>query len=320
MTIVIIIRYSGTDTYGIYEQMLGQLLRGEWSGFLAGWEPAFVVVSELFLYFTHSEVWAVRAIGFLFMLMLLLFYMRADSAEQKVFFLYLFPAFVYQLGMNAIRFGLAFAFVLLGWQALRRKKVWAYFFLSLLAILFHYSAFVLAFLLFLQEKNLRKPQVAFSLVVLLTLLAILIVIKEDYFQAKLFLYADYSSPSPWSGLSRSSAVFLILLGFVIPFSKDRIGFALWLLVPTLMGQTLALFSYAGLRILDLMAVGTPLLLLRWFDRNSVVPSRVFWSGLAFAGILSCLFLYRNFLSDYDGQLTGTLTPFLPYRTIFNYSP
>jgi hypothetical protein len=33
--------------------------------------------------------------------------------------------------------------------------------------------------------------------------------------------------------------------------------------------------------------------------------------------LGILFTYRNFLADYDGQVTGTETPFLPYRTLTN---
>lgn len=320
VTIVIVIRYSGTDTFGIYEQLLGQLLRGEQSLFLSGWEPAFVAVSEIFLHITQSEVWSVRAIGLLFMATLTLFYMRADKTEQKVFFLYLFPAFVYQLGMNAIRFGLAFAFILLGWQALRRGKFWAYVVLSLTATLFHYSAAVIALLLFLLEINLKRPAVVAGATVFLVGLLLLAVSRQEYLEAKLFLYADYASPSVWSGLSRSFAVTTILFGFIMPFDVRRMKVATLLLMLTLLGQGLALFSYAGLRILDILAASTPLVLLRWLDRNGLAPSKAFWLGLTLAGIASCFFLYRNFLSDYDGQLTGTLTPFLPYRTVFNYNP
>ncbi|BDG18486.1 hypothetical protein TthSNM11_06890 [Thermus thermophilus] len=85
-------------------------------------------------------------------------------------------------------------------------------------------------------------------------------------------------------------------------------------------QGLAFVSYAGLRFLDLVAFTTPLVLLREFDHAKKRPGRSFWWGVGVAGIIGAVFFLRNALADYNGQLTGTLTPFLPYRTVFDPWP
>lgn len=320
--VVIVIRYSGTDTFGIYEQMLSSLLSGEIEGFLSGWEPGFLLLSELLLAVTHSEVITLRVIGLLFVILLSVAYIRADKEEQKVIFLYLLPVFGYQLGMNAVRFGLAFALLFLGWQQLRRGKFGQFVFYGFLSVLFHYSALLAFFLLLLQDLKLKDYRVLFGLWVVVLGSSFLLVSRQDYFESKLLLYVSYESPSIFSGLSRSFAVGVVLLGFAFSGGILRRKGTLLLGIATLTvaGQVLAMFTYAGLRVLDIVAASVPLMLLRWFDRAGQTPGRAYWLGLALAGMAGCYFAYRNFLSDYDGQLTGTLTPFLPYRTIFNYNP
>jgi hypothetical protein len=80
---------------------------------------------------------------------------------------------------------------------------------------------------------------------------------------------------------------------------------------------LAFWSYAALRLVDLMLFLAPLVLVREYDMLGRSPPRFFRVGLALVSFLGILFTYRNFLADYDGQVTGTETPFLPYRILTN---
>jgi hypothetical protein len=141
----------------------------------------------------------------------------------------------------------------------------------------------------------------------------------DYFEAKLALYSSYEAPSPFSGLTRTGLVVLLWMFFAggkIPL-KAKIKSFLSLVLTTIILQILAFWSYAGLRLVDLMLFLAPLVLVREYDMLGRSPPRLFWVGVAFVGFLGILFTYRNFLSDYGGQVTGTETPFLPYRIITN---
>lgn len=319
---IIAIRYSGTDTYLIYEIILKDLLNNAPNELIQGLEPGFILLSEAFLWLTNSEVWTVRAIGVVFVTLLLIYLLRADRTELLLLFLYFIPVLVYQYGMNAIRAGLGLALMLLAWQALRRKRWWSFTFLSFISLLFHYSMTLVWAFLILFEISLRNWRVVAMAFILLTAVASLVVLRLDYFESKLLVYSNYDSPTELSGLSRLALVGLLWLSFAIsdaPLRSKVKTFAL-LVLPATGFQLLATISYAGLRFLELFTFFVPLVLIREYDRNCKNPSKVFWLGMAVSGLLGAAFLYRNFLSDFDGQLTGTPTPFLPFRTIFDYKP
>ncbi|WP_158539598.1 EpsG family protein [Meiothermus sp. QL-1] len=327
--LIIVFRYSGTDTYGIYENILKSILEGQESELLSGLEPGFVTLSKISLWITGSEIWALRFIGLIFILLVLGFIVRADKLEIKFAFLYFIPLLIYQYGMNAVRAGLALALTLLAWQALRRGN-WALFgFLGTVSLLFHYSIALVLGLILLGEILRASPKLPRLIVILLgftTITSLLLLTRWDYFESKITLYSDYESPYAYSGLSRTGIILLIWVLFLIAVvNKTKTTFTpvirtfTLVVLPSLIFQGLALVSYAGLRLLELMTFVVPLVLIRELDHTKKA-GKTFWVGLALAGLIGAGFVYRSFLVDYNGQLTGTLTPFLPYRTIFDYKP
>jgi hypothetical protein len=319
---IIVIRYSGTDTYPIYELLLRDLLNNVPNELMQGLEPGFALLSKAFLWLTNSEVWTVRGIGVVFVTLLLIYLFRADRTELLLLFLYFIPVLVYQYGMNAIRAGLGLALVLLAWQALRRNRWVLFALLSLMSLLFHYSvALVLTFLM-LFEISLKNWRVVALVCIFLIVVASIFASRLDYFESKLLLYSNYDSPTEISGLSRLALVGLLWLSFAISDSplRSKVKTFTMLVLPAVGFQLLATIFYAGLRFLELFTFFVPLVLIREYDRHCRNPSKVFWLGMAVSGLLGAAFLYRNFLTDFDGQLTGTPTPFLPFRTIFDYKP
>lgn len=319
---IISVRYSGTDTYEIYELSFRDILSGRSSALTEGWEPGFVLLTKVLLWLTSSEVWAVRGIGVVFILLLLVYLLRADRTEIKFLSLYFIPVFVYQYGMNAIRAGLGIAFILLAWQALRRGRWYQFILLGMVSLTFHYSALVPLVLLYVSELKLTGRSVLHGTLLVGLTSGYLLETRQEYFLSKTLLYLEFNSPSIFSGLSRLYLIILIWLFFAAYGLSVTTKIRSFVLVVALaLGfQVLAFFSYSGLRLLDLMALVTPLVLVREYDRAGELPTKAFWMGLAVAGVLGAAFLYRNFLSDFDGKMTGTLTPFLPYRTIFDYKP
>jgi len=320
--IITLVRYSGTDTYEIYE--LG--FRGIWNAqdniITEGWEPGFVFLAKTLLLLTSSEVWAVRSIGALFIFLLLFYLLRADRTEVKFLSLYFIPVFIYQYGMNAIRAGLGLVLILLAWQALRRGKWYHFALLGLAGLTFHYSMLLPLTLLLFFELKPKDWRVSLATVLTVSLAAFFLATRREYFLSKLALYLDYDSPTEFSGISRLGIILLMWLFFAASslHVAAKIRTFVFLVALAFGFQVLASFSYAGLRFLELMAFVVPLVLIREYERAGKVPGKVFWLGLAVTGVLGAAFVYRNFLSDFDGQMTGTLTPFLPYRTIFDYKP
>ncbi len=326
--VLFVIRNSGTDTHDIYELALRSILLNQPYEYVLGWEPGFVLMSKALLLFTHSEVWAVRAISVVFIFILVVFLLRASYLELKVLWFYFIPAFIYQLGMNTLRVGIAEAIFLLAWQASRRNNKWQFVLLSGATVLFHYSMMFIVGLFWMleffvlplisQRRENKLPR-ALVFLALAFLAAIVFWYRQEYLLAKIDLYSDYQSPAPYSGLAKTSGVALMFL-FLLPsrgLPPNLKLVALTLVVLTFAFQFFAFYTYAALRFLDLLAFAAPLLLLRLFDSTKILPPPVFWLGILVTGFLLGGLLYRNFLTDYDGQLTGFSTPFLPFRTIFD---
>ncbi|MGQ9736048.1 MAG: EpsG family protein [Thermaceae bacterium] len=312
---LVFFRNSGTDV-ALYEAILLTLAAGEENVLTRGIEPGFTFFSKVFLWLTGSEVWALRWIGASFVFLLLVYIFRANRAEVSFFSLYFFPVFFYQYGMNAVRAGLGVAILLLAWQALRRRKMWVFVSLSALSLLFHYSMVVPVALLLFFALPTRKRVIFLGLFGFLGL--ILLSLRWEYFTSKLSLYSSYDSPSEVSGLSRLLIMAVLWLFFAMTKIPLRVKFKrlLVLIGMSFAFQILALYSYAGLRFLDLMAFITPLILIDTLEREQGRVSKLFLIGLALAGLLGMGFVYRNFLNESVSSDILRQTPFLPYRTVF----
>lgn len=312
-------RDSGTDTKA-YEDILESFLDSyDDTELLKGMEPGFNFLVSMLTFLSDSEVIAVRLVAVVFSLLLLFFLIRSDRSERLYFFAYFLPSFFYAYSMNGIRTGIGLAFFLLAWQLLRRRKMIGFWSFSFIAITFHYSMFFPMVLLYFFEQHKFSYSKICGFILMIICVSALMVSRQDYFMDKLMLYLNSVSPLGLSGLSKTGVVLILLGAFAFakyPFVlKARYVFLMTALTVVL--QVLTMYSYAGLRLLDLMAFVTPLILIRAFDQLNLPCSRSFNLGLIIAGLISVVVIYRNFLTDYDGQITGTETPFLPYRTIFD---
>jgi hypothetical protein len=319
---IIVFRNSGTDTQLIYEPILYDMLRGTPGPVAQGWEPGFQLVTKGLLWLTNSEVVSLRLVGVIYVGLLLVFLMRADKVEVAVLFLYYLPLFVYLHGMNTVRVGLAGVLFMLAWQALRRKRASIFWLLALSSMMFHYSMVIPILILIFSEYKLFSWKTFVAMLVIFAVLAAVVVWREDYFLTKLNLYSSFEARSPLSAVSRTALICFLSTVFAIDkvpiFVKVKTFIGLT--VVTLMFQALVLVSYAGIRMVDLMTLLAPLLLIRQFDLVGRSPSKLFLWSLGFAGLIGAGFVYRNFATDFDGQVSGTPSPFLPYRTIFDEWP
>jgi hypothetical protein len=100
-----------------------------------------------------------------------------------------------------------------------------------------------------------------------------------------------------------------------------------LLAVALLGGATVLFQgaaymagFAGVRLLELAAFAAPLVALRLAEGLSEKELRGLTLALVLAGVLGGGFNQKNFWEDRGGRQTGTLTPFIPYRTVWNHDP
>jgi len=314
---MIVFRNSGTDT-AAYESIFRAIAAEELTGFLKDLEPGFILLAKGLTFLVPSEVWAVRAVGVVFIGLLAWYLFRADTVETKLLMLFFIPVMAYPYGMNGLRAGLGMAVFLLAWQSLRRGKWKKFIGLSILSVLFHYSLAIAFVLVVLGEIRLSKPRSAFLLSLPVLMMALLLLLRWEYFVSKLVAYLSTASPSAWSGTSRVVLIGVTYGGYVLAsrMASSTKNFVLILLVTSLFAG-ITHISYAGLRLLDILTFVIPLMVIREYDRRRKMPGTVFWLGLFLSGFLGMLFAYRNFASDYNGQLSGSPTPFLPYRTVFD---
>jgi len=328
LVLIVVLRYSGTDTYNVYEAVLWRtFLMGLPTGFEAGSDALF----RLLLGLTGSPVWAVRGVGVFFCLLLAVFLWRSDSLERRFFFLLYVPAFFFPHGMMTLRTGLALALILLAWQEMRRGRAVPALGFATLAPLFHTSALVAMGLLAVGEfwRWGRRGLWALGLLALLGLVLIgfdaeRLVNKVHFYlgpgeEARNFLILTPQAP----GGSRTLMVALILGGLLLtPISLRK-----KLLAVALLGGATALFQglayvtgFGGVRLLELVAFTAPLVALRLTEGLSEKEIRRFILTLALAGALGGAFNQKNFWEDWGGRISGSLSPFIPYHTVWNYDP
>jgi hypothetical protein len=327
LVLVVVLRYSGTDTYS-YEVALWHTFR---TGLPAGFEAGFDALARSLLGLTGSPVWAVRGVGVLFGFLLALFLARSDPLERRFFFLLYVPAFFFPYGMNALRAGLALALLLLAWQEMRRGRPVPALGLAALAPLFHTSALVAVGLLAVGEfwRWRRKGLLALGLLALLGLS--LLALEGDRLVEKVHLYlgpgGEEGGPSVLTpeapGASRTLMVALVLGGLLltpIPLPKRLLAVALLGGATVLFQEAAYMAGFAGVRLLELAAFATPLVALRLAEGLSERELRGLTLALVLAGGLGGAFNQKNFWEDWGGRQTGTLTPFIPYRTVWKHDP
>lgn len=304
----------GTDTAN-YERMLTDFVDTYYTW--TGREPGFVALGWLLAALAPTVEVGVRLISLVFFALITFFVVRADKNELFLLLAYILPIFAYQYSMNALRIGLASAFILLMVQEIRLRGGKAAIKYGAIAALFHYTILLSVVILFLSQQPWGRLSTVLKNIALLLLLSFGLISVDFYVADKIEVYTsgDYSKPSALSGLSILVPNIIILIGVLFSFFPKKEKFKLFFLFLLVFGSGMIItqFTYAGLRILNLGGFIIPLCILASYSRLGLKFGHGFKFSLLMAGVLGAAGVYRGFLISYG---EGT-TPFLPYETLFD---
>ncbi|WP_323147149.1 EpsG family protein [Pseudomonas marginalis] len=297
----------GTDTYA-YEVIMERLS----DGFsLAGMEPGFVFVSWLLLQVVDNAPLTVRLVGCMIYCALFFYLYRSDKNEKFLLVSYILPAFIYQYTMNGLRIGMAAMLILLATQQFRRIKTRSAYVLAVTSLTFHYSALVSLILIWASKVSWVKA--SNILVVPIAILSVLVFFyaNEDYFSNKLVSYQDFDSPSSFSGVGKILTLLVIFFGVLVSnlLTADKAKLLFLGIGCMLVFWIVSIFSYAGLRFLDLLSFSFPLCVLTAYSNRGLELGKLVKLSFVIAGLIAAVMSYRNFLYE---EGTGP-SPFLPYH-------
>ncbi|MCD7040372.1 EpsG family protein [Pseudomonas sp. MAFF 311095] len=296
----------GTDTYA-YEVIMERLS----DGFsLAGMEPGFVFVSWLLLQVVDSASLTVRLIGCLIFCALFLYSYRSDKNEKILLVSYILPSFIYQYTMNGLRVGMAATLLLLATQQVRRIKTTSAYALAAASLTFHYSALVSLILIWASKVYWIKTSNILVVPVAILSTLVFFYANEYYFSHKLISYQNFDSPNSFSGVGKILTLLVIFFGVLVSnlLTADKAKLLFLGVGSMLVFWIISMFSYAGLRFLDLLSFSFPLCVLTAYSNRGLEFGKLVGLSFFIAGLIAAVMSYRNFLYE---EGAGP-SPFLPY--------
>lgn len=304
----------GTDTHN-YEVITGSFREG--AG-IDGWEPGFVwAVKFLQVFFTSDSV-VIRLVSLCFTLALIRLVFKGGRDWRYFIMIFFVPAYFFAYSMNVLRLGLATLMMFyLVVSVIEGNKIFKAVLFGVAAVLFQYSIIFSLFFIgmasikFWQGKRLVWVLVACSLAIGFLFL------KADYVIFKLNTYSDsdYVNVGGFSGLSIVVVVCIILMGVMFSnlprAAKGKLvclGGGMMLVF-----YLMAFYTYAGLRLLDLLSVSLALAAVVQHAQADEEFNAFFKVSLFLAGLTSALFTAKGFI-QFEG--VGD-SPFLPYHFFGN---
>jgi len=303
----------GTDTAAY--QVLSSLIRehGIWA---VGVEPGFAALFLLFQSMGLTDVFVVRALAAVDVL-LLFFYVRRSSDDERYFLLAVFlPAFFYSYAMNEMRIGLVSIVYLLIYQLIGRcgKIRWWNSVPVVATLALHYTAIFYPIFTCAVLKSWSRRLVFLIGLVLAGGVVFVMLLTPGHVMEKFRLYSAYPAPSRLSGLS--SVVQAAIMMFAVYHSSLSCQIKKRFIV---VSTGLVIFSlgvvqvtYAGLRMLDLVVYAGVITVLFLHNAASVRLNRKVKLCMLCFGLFSVAFVFRNFLNE----SADSYSPFLPYHTFF----
>lgn len=298
-TLVVVLRgLIGTDT-ATYISILDQNIY-DINDNIRDIEPFFMLFAKVRYYLDLNSQLVLNTFSFLIVFLLFTFFSRTKQ-RFFVFCFLIFPIFFYDMTMNGVRYGMAFAFscFLIVENSSLLYKITKNKFLFILSFLNHKSSIIFLVIKFMQNLSFKN-----FILVLVVFLAGFISLS-DYFIYKLTDYSELSSPSIFSGV-QPLVITILILFFNSVFYKNNLRRNVYLLLIQLAFYIVTQFSYAGIRFqfLELFYI---LVVLTQDDDN--VPNYKFYLFILFLiGFLGFCLRLNNFYSDFgEGP-----SPFLPY--------
>lgn len=304
----------GTDTpvYEFYASLSGA---SSWSENPI--EPLFFLLLKFIKLILSNDVLVIRAVSLVFVAVLILYVFR--STREQSFFLVTFflPVLFYQYSMNILRFGLAATIFLLVSQKLEEHKKLNLTIGTMIVVsfLFHYSialAYIFLFMAISQKK--RFGWALFVLFSLVLLVYVLIVGGGEYVVQKFDLYRNSEIPSGFSGLSIIATLIIVLAGQIFSKMSAHRNFQIVSIsaASICVAYLIALFSYAGLRLLNILTLTIPVLIIYSHGVSGIRMG--VWTKLSFVvgGLVGVVFSYKNMLDSVDIGVA----PFIPYHVFW----
>ena len=273
-------------------------------------EPGFLAFIKLASLLTNNPSTVVNLFSAMFFAVMLLFMFRATKLELIYLFSYFAPQYFLLYSMNGIRIGLASAFFLLFFQGWTRGNKLQAILVGAVAISFHFSI-LLAFVLFFFGRSSRSSHRSLSgQLIVIALLSIGSMALNDYLISQFDRYSGSRTFSEAAGLSIfiKSFVFLVFAGATPLPQKKRLRATIIAAFAVIFSMGVTQFTYAGLRLLDIVAWMLPLLYMGSLDPNQRIGKR-FVLGLLLVGMLGGAATTRNIFSSVDEGAS----PFIPYK-------
>lgn len=287
----------GTDTYSylsFFEQSIWDIKENYYN-----LEFGFVTYLQIV---TYLGLLPQRALNLFSLIICIVIYINFSRSKNAfiVFSSIIFPVFFYDMTMNGLRYGLAFAlsvpFILEPMKdilTINRKKI-----SILLAILNHNSA--ISFMFFKVFINLNVKNFILGLIIS----SIAFYFLQDYLIIKFDNYSELESPNALSGI-QPLVIMLLLVVVNSIFFKLNTTRNIYLFILQICFYSLTQFTYGGLRFQ--FATLFFMMVLMISDRECK-NYNLYIAILYLVGFLGFLLKMRNML---DGYGIG-FSPFLPY--------
>lgn len=300
----------GTDT-SAYISIFEDVANGASAPYV---ELGFGFLTNSFLFLFSDPELSVKIVSLIFFGLLFIFLIRSNRDERFLLLSFVLPVFSYSYSMNVLRAGIAAAIALLIFQSVMRSGVEGklkYFFLS---ISFQYTAVVMPLFFYVLSGRwvgkIPRKYILFSAF----LFVVFAIEYKEYFFDKISLYQRYESPNIYSGLSNLTLIIFILffLSFGYLPKRDKIRIILRASLAAIVIWVFSRFSYAGLRVLDMLTFVIPWVIFFLYRENNIPLDRYVRFGIYISGIIFSFNIYIGYVA---GQGEGD-SPFLPYKFSF----
>lgn len=269
-------------------------------------EPLFCLISEPIYSLVNRSDFTLRIITAIFCI---LFYFSFFKTKNDIIVacLFIFPVFFYDMSTNGIRYGLAFILFKLLFDGLTKKSI-----LTIPVYIFIQSSSLLLVLLSLINKiNFKKMVLVIVIIVPVFYLLMgepmfyLLMGEPTMLSQKIQAYSENGSPNFYSGiLNFLSGLVLILI--LIFFRKITLTEFLVYFIILLSFQFLSNFTYAGLRLVQLMLFYFSIRSISLIDTSNPKSNIIICFMLFTLGFISFLNLLKSMNTEY----------YLPYQFIF----
>ncbi|WP_082877367.1 EpsG family protein [Comamonas thiooxydans] len=300
----------GTDT-SAYISIFEGVLNGEKEPYA---EFGFIYLTKFIIFIFSDPAFSVKSISILFFGLLLLFVIRSSRDERFLLLSFILPVFSFSYSMNVIRVGIAAAISLLIFQSIIKNgfsKKLKYF---IVAVSFQYTALVMPLFFYISCKS-YKNKIPWRYVIGGGFLGgVFIFLYRNYIFEKISLYKDSYSPSVYSGMAN-----LILVIFIVALvslgrlpRNDKVKIFTCCFCFVFFAWLFSRFSYAGLRVIDMLTFVVPMVVLFYYRKNDILLDKYAKFGFYISGVIFSFNTYFGYINEFG---IGD-SPFLPYNFSF----